>query len=454
MSRHSLFIAGLWFAILCLTAGNFFFWDTIQLSSKQASFFYDGNFSDFFLPRDINSGHPPFYGLSLAMFWAILGKTLWVSHLFNTLFVGGLIYQAQILGKYFLSSKKSFLFILILFFNPIFLGHSILVSPDNALVFLFLLAMNGILRDRKWIVVLASSFLAVLSMRGMMVVLALFISEMLWILIKERKLVLTKVLKYLPAAAAALAFLLSHYFYNRWIGFHDDSPWEESFDQVSLIGYMKNLVIIAWRLVDFGNIALVLGGAYLLYKSRFMVSHQDFFLAFIIGFSLVFIIPLAGFKYLTAHRYFMPIYALISFAFVNVVVESGRKFFGIICFFFLFLGNWWIYPISISQGWDVSLGHLPFYSLVDEMNKYIEEENIDPAKIGTEFPLKTSAAFLYLDSTLPSYREAKIGESDFVLYSKIINDYKDVDYYKLQEEYFLRKEFHFLMVDLKLYEKR
>ncbi|GLR16301.1 hypothetical protein GCM10007940_09160 [Portibacter lacus] len=88
------------------------------------------------------------------------------------------------------------------------------------------------------------------------------------------------------------------------------------------------------------------------------------------------------------------------------------------------------------------------------MNDYIVEENIDIEKVGSEFPLKSESRFLYLDANKPSYQEAKIGEKPFIIYSKVINDYKDVDYEKLQADYTLRKAFKFLSISVELYEKR
>jgi hypothetical protein len=256
-----------------------------------------------------------------------------------------------------------------------------------------------------------------------------------------------------PAGLIALTFIIAHYFHNRWIGFHSDSPWQESFNFIGLSGYVKNLFIIAWRLVDFGNVFILLGIGYLLFKSKFKGKNLQFYLSLLLALTLVFVLPLAGFKYLSAHRYFMPLYLLLSFAFVTWTIEQQSKKIGLVILVLLFTGNWWIYPRTISQGWDVSLGHLPFYSLVEDMNTFVSTSNIDPDKIGTEFPIKSSSTYLYLKESLPDYQEAKVGDAPFILYSKVINDYKIEDYIKLEKEYTLVKEFNRFFIDLKLYEK-
>ncbi|MBK8112814.1 MAG: hypothetical protein IPK46_22180 [Saprospiraceae bacterium] len=73
--------------LVLLSLDHIFFWDTVQLASKQAHHFYEGSMFDFLLPDDIDSGHLPFMGWMLAWAWKILGKTLWISPGYGTLAV-------------------------------------------------------------------------------------------------------------------------------------------------------------------------------------------------------------------------------------------------------------------------------------------------------------------------------------------------------------------------------
>ncbi len=57
-----------------------FFWDTIQLASKHAHFFYDRGGEWAVLPPEIDSGHPPALGYYLAFLWAVFGKNLATGH--------------------------------------------------------------------------------------------------------------------------------------------------------------------------------------------------------------------------------------------------------------------------------------------------------------------------------------------------------------------------------------
>ena len=86
----------LFFLILTLlVSGNFFFWDTVQLSSKQAHFYYTNGYKDLLLPNSIDSGHPPIMGMALAFLWKIFSKSLIVSHLFIFPFLIGIVIQMK-----------------------------------------------------------------------------------------------------------------------------------------------------------------------------------------------------------------------------------------------------------------------------------------------------------------------------------------------------------------------
>jgi hypothetical protein len=76
-----------------------FFWDTVQLASKHAHFFYETDFRSIILPNEIDSGHIPTLGFYLALIWKIAGKTLMVSHLSMLPFVIGIVCQTIILVR-------------------------------------------------------------------------------------------------------------------------------------------------------------------------------------------------------------------------------------------------------------------------------------------------------------------------------------------------------------------
>ena len=124
---------------------NFFFWDTMQLASQHAHFFYENNnFSTFLLPDEMDSGHPPTFGFYLALMWQLFGKTLTVSHLSMLPFLLGSVWQAWKLGEKIVGEGWTLWFLLLLVVCPVIAGQAVLASPDIVLLFFFLMALNGI----------------------------------------------------------------------------------------------------------------------------------------------------------------------------------------------------------------------------------------------------------------------------------------------------------------------
>ena len=89
-----------------LVVDHFFFWDTIQLASIPAHFYYENNFSKLFLPMQNDTGHVPIFGAYLALIWTIFSKSLFISHIAMLPFIYGVIWQAYTLIKQFISSTE------------------------------------------------------------------------------------------------------------------------------------------------------------------------------------------------------------------------------------------------------------------------------------------------------------------------------------------------------------
>ena len=56
-------------SLVLLSLNNAFFWDTVQLGSRHATYFYTTNFSSFLLPNSMDSGHIPAFGFTLETLW-------------------------------------------------------------------------------------------------------------------------------------------------------------------------------------------------------------------------------------------------------------------------------------------------------------------------------------------------------------------------------------------------
>ena len=170
-----------------LARDNVFFWDTIQLGSHQAHWYYENEFSTFILPEIIDSGHPPFFGMYLAVWWIIFGKNLMISHLAMLPFLLGMVLYLKRIGIYYGNRSSAFFLLCLFFADPVIASQSLLISPDVVLMFFFLMGLWSLLYNKRKILIIATIGLAMISMRGMMVVVMLYLFDVTRPFLKPRK---------------------------------------------------------------------------------------------------------------------------------------------------------------------------------------------------------------------------------------------------------------------------
>ena len=96
-------------------------------------------------------------------------------------------------------------------------------------------------------------------------------------------------------------------------------------------------------------------------------------------------------KGLLGHRYLLPVFLVFSLLgatilFSEFVSQKLKYILSSVWIIILLTGNLWIYPPQISQGWDATLAHLPYYKLRTETLEYLKNEHIDIEKVSSFFP--------------------------------------------------------------------
>ena len=468
LKNHFILISLLVFftVLVFYSSSHVFFWDTIQLGSKQAHFFFENNFQYLLLPNEIDSGHIPSFGIYLAFLWKLFGKTLFVSHLAMLPFVWGIVWQSYILIKRFIPKKFIGIALLIFLADPTLLSQLTLISPDVPLVFFFLLALNAILKKQRWFLMLALSGLFVISLRGVMVSVAILAIDIIFNVkfqnLKSLIIVLAKnSLAYLPGLFLFVGFSFYHYAAKGWIGYHDDSPWAAFFQKVSLSGVLRNILILGWRLIDFGRIFIWGITLVLLIIYRRSLYSSDLGKKTMIIFLVTFL-SLAGqiiwFNNLVAHRYLLPVFLSFNllalyllFSFVSS--EKLKQIISAIWLIGLITGNFWVYPDKVAQGWDSTLAHLPYYDLRSDIIDYLHENNIDIRDVGSDFPMTGPFKHLDLSDNLAAFPDKNFEHQKYILYSNIFNDFSDAQIDELQSNWKVVHRIHRCQVFFILYQK-
>lgn len=446
------------------TSNNIFFWDTVQLGAKHALFYYENDFSKILLPDGFDSGHIPAFGMYLALCWKIFGKSLAVSHFSMLPFLFGIVWQSYLLIKKYIKREYLFFALIIFLADPTLLGQASLVSPDIPLVFLFLMGLNAVLRNNNSLLVLSITGLFLVSMRGMMVAFAIFLLDIFFnVQFSGIKHTIIQLLKkswiYIPGLLIFIVFSFYHFKMKGWIGYHDDSPWAESFIKVDFKGIIYNLGIFVWRLWDFGRIFLwIVFFIITVRKFRKLKSdkifHQFLIILLVVGISLS--VSFIFYRYLSGHRYILPVYLVFSLLTVYLVFEKlESEKVRYVVFFILFVsllsGNLWIYPPKIAQGWDSSLAHLPYYNLRKDMMYYLKERGIEIEDVSCTFPNNMEQKYLHLNRSEKKHSELNLDKNQYVLYSNIYNDFSDEQIDRLKTDFILEKKMEKRGVFIQLY---
>ncbi|MBR9922844.1 MAG: hypothetical protein GYB31_18610 [Bacteroidetes bacterium] len=445
---------------------NPFFWDTIQLSSKHAHWYFEQNFSQLLLPENMDSGHPPLWGMYLAACWKVFGQSLEVSHWAVFPFLLGIAWFGFKLGEVLISRLHAFLLLVLICLDPVLLGQASLVSPDLALLCFFLMALNGFFRKNRWLLVLGIVGLCLISMRGMMTAFGLFLFAIADYFFIDQKRSFPKLIKillpYAPGGLLALGFLIWHHQASGWIGYHEDSPWAESFSGVDLKGFFKNVAVIGWRFLDFGRVVLI-GVAFWLIRywwKRGKIPGKD--LARLAGlFIMLLVVSLPGMLLhvgLSGHRYLLPVFLVLTilvwYAFCYWTDGYLQRRATILIALAFLSAHFWVYPRHISQQWDASLGYLPYLEHRAKIISYLDETNIPYESVGTVFPNVGPMKYRDLNEEERGFEQADLDKHEFIFYSNIMNDFSDEELETLFDDWDLAYRLGNWPVETMLFKRR
>jgi hypothetical protein len=464
------------FALLVIGTSRFpFFWDTLQLGSKHAYYFYETNFSSIILPNEIDSGHIPSLGIYLAVVWKIFSKSLLVSHLAMLPFVLGIVFQTLQLTRRLFPSGWQIAASILLLADASLLAQCSLISPDVILMFFFITALNHWFSQNKMWFAVALIGLALASTRGMMCVAAIGIAQVVdcFFQLKNKELSFTLTFKillrklpglllaYLPAISITVSFLAWHYFKTGWIGYHTNMPWYPLFEPVNVRGAFYNVGILIWRLIDFGRliiwiVALCCIVNYIRHKPSVNSRLLSLTIIFV-SLLLVLAYPLVFHKSLSGHRYLLPVYFSFALAVYYYVFyyfsTKWKKILFALLLAGLLTGNFWVYPDRIAKGWDSTLAYLPYHPLREKMMDYMFQKGIKLCETGSTFPNLGKLKYFDVSDNEDSFAELNLNTNRYVFYSNVYNDFSDNELYELSHSWKKLKEYRCLQVRVTLYEK-
>jgi len=358
----------------------------------------------------------------------------------------------------------------LLLLEPTLLAQATMVSPDIALTCFFLIALSGMLNNRNLLQAVAMCGLPLLSTRGIMTIAVVFLAEAGYHWFNSQsKFSLKLIWKYVPAGLVATSWLTYHYVETGWISYNQESmPWAGSFETAGITGFLKNIALLGWRMLDFGRVFMwiVLGLLIIWVLTKRLAFNSPFrqLTAIWLAPLIVFVPVLARYSGLLQHRYLIQVFVLtgilVLYGLRQCPFQKLAKGLYAVILIGLVSGHFWVYPDKISQGWDSSLAHVPYFDLRQQMITYINDNGIPPNQVVTgtpnQFPLTETDLindtwnFINSDDVSPEQRNS----FPYAFYSNIFNDIPDAFYDDLHAHWEPVKTFERLGVRVTLFRNR
>jgi hypothetical protein len=446
-----------------LVRNNSFFWDSVLLGSVYGDWYYSHNFSKLFVPEEI-AGYPPLFGMYIAAGWKLFGRSLRVSHFLMLPFLWGIVIQVYLLVKRFLPSAWVVLAMILLLLEPSLLAQSTQIVPDIVLVFLYLLCLNAALSGQRLLLALGLVFLAMISPRGTIAVVALFVTDILLGLDRQQagnwfSYGAKKALAYLPAFMVTSTWLWLHYQQFGWIGYNSGSQWGAYTQIVGVEGLLKNIAVLTWRMLDFGRIVIWLVALLVfarIYKTTSLSDPavRSLFVLFLAPL-LVYASVLLVYTNPIAHRYFLVVYVcfVLSVLYMLLQLQSAKLKVVLYCLMLAgsLGGHFIVYPDPVAKGWDATLAHLPYYHLRKRMISWMDRNGIPVESTGSGFPNLRPIGTIDLNEDKRAFAEADLGRNQYIFHSNIFNGFSDQQLQELEEQWILLHELRGGQVYIRLY---
>ncbi|WP_179319844.1 glycosyltransferase family 39 protein [Winogradskyella helgolandensis] len=437
-----------------------FFWDGISKSSR-ASWIYANGLTEFIVPTERNSGHPPLWITLLAVFWTIFEKALWSSRLLLLIVNIGVVWQLVLLCKNNFVKLVSASAVLLVFLEPTFIAQTTNLNNDMLLLFFTLLGLNALIKSKPVLFALALSGLLFTNLRGIYIVISIVLIHVIYTrfkLIKNRKPI------YLGYVVALLSFAMFCYFqYEKlgWFLITQKENYNAQRQSVGLKQVLINSIVYAKSFLEFGRFIIVLFllpllVKYIRDKSNRSVRIDRIAIAFFV-FAFIFFIGMVPFSNPIGDRYFMICYLLAVILLINLITHYNlsKKPLMYVAIVLMFIsGHFWIYPATLSQSWDSSLAYLNSYTVEEQMEYYIDSVGIKPSEIGTRirFNERDNSEFKVLTEA-ERYTDFNIETNQFIMLSNIDNQTKDDELNEIMTNWKLIKSYSQLGVFMSLYKK-
>jgi len=436
-----------------------FFWDEVYYIGT-AHNILDSNFHSLIPTLEFDRGSFPFYGIYMAVWWAVFGKSLLVSHLAILPLVMGIVWEYYCLSKRFLSAKWIPFALLLLMLEPTFVTQSILMGHDLFLVYFFLLAVNAFLSGKKIFYAVALCLLAIHNIKGIPAAISLMIFYFFHsYFIARRKIAATDILIHVIPLLIWIVWLFLHKRYAGWYLFTPVNDHGNGFN-FNVFG-IKRIFLDIWQILDFGRVFLwsfIVIAGFFTWKKYQSIQYKTLVALLFLPLTIS-VLFFSLMDVSLCHRYKMVFFLLanilLCFIIQQISIKNNVKY--LLCVVFsigLITGNFWIYGGGFSNGWDASLKVLPYFKLKKEIDDFVRMQKMSPVEIGTKFPLTQDSKYTHLANESFHFTDIEnnsIEDSKYILLSNVSNLFTVEEKGKINAEWILLQESSRGKVSLRLF---
>lgn len=383
-------------------------------------------------------GHPTLYPYLTALVWMVFGKSLWATHLltaFTGFFLSVIVFK--IASRYLDDSTAKFAVLLIVI-SPLYVAQLFSASLHLPLTALAFAALYYWQQKKRGAYSLALCLMMLCHLQGAFLLLFLAINDIadtwlqkgrgkLWDWFAKNWWVYT-----LPFTVFA-AWLLLH---RQQFGWALASP-NYIRDMPGFKGFLYNLAIACWRIIDFGYIIPFAVVVYFFASRRKVLHITDNKTKLLVTYLLCLVVLVGGicltFALSPAHRYFFAASVLLIILFAGAIgqmsVVWGRVWATTACIFFL-AGNFMYYPGKCMG--DDNLAYLPIH----ELEKNLVYDFPKGTVFYTYAPLSNPSSIRYLDSSkgavFKGLYHANMDSIDYVVQSNLNCEFTPAQLEKLK----------------------
>jgi hypothetical protein len=299
---------------------------------------------------------------------------------------------------------------------------------DIIQVFAFLWSLNSITERKKVQLATAFGILCLTSLRGIICGGGVILYSLIINYLNSKKIKSGDLIPFIPGIILPFVFYAAFYLSRNSL-IQDPGPdkWKQFLEFVSPAEMIRNTGIFAWRLIDFGRIGVWIVFAIFILRAIWHLTLTDNFIknTLIVALTqcIVFFPACILYSNPFGHRYLLPVIIPVAVLTSYWVLKFANK--GWIVYtamLIVLLGGWfWVYPERISQGWDSTPAHWPYYSVRREMISYMDSANIPADSVGSFFPNTASFMLTDLSVRTGSFREADPVTDKYILSSNVFN---------------------------------